>query len=192
LREDTQLELKELQSRLGTTFVVVTHDRAEAMAMADRIAVMDRGRAIQIATPREVYDSPASRFVAAFMGDVNLVPGRLAGQDGADWLVATELARTPFRIRSDCAAPVALGDPVTLAIRPESLVLARDDADPNRIEGELAGLLYLGGSTSCRVRHRSGEILRVSVPGTGTLAELRDGAPVAIGFAPDAAKILLS
>src|SRR5262249_60255715 len=78
LREDTRFELMQLQSELGLTFVIVTHDREEAMMLADRIAVMDHGRIAQVATPAEIYEQPRSCFVAAFIGHVNLIEGGLA------------------------------------------------------------------------------------------------------------------
>src|SRR5450756_302406 len=81
LRESTQLELMELQRRLGMTFVIVTHDQEEAMTVADRIGVMDAGRLEQVATPRELYEAPASRWVAEFVGDVNLFDGQVASRD---------------------------------------------------------------------------------------------------------------
>ena len=79
LREQTQFELMELQARLGTTFIIVTHDQAEAMTLADRIAVMDRGHIVQVATPAEVYERPQSRWVAQFIGDINLIEGGVVG-----------------------------------------------------------------------------------------------------------------
>src|SRR5207253_10001673 len=82
LRESTQLELMELQRRLNMTFIVVTHDQQEAMTMAERIGVMDAGRLEQVATPRELYEAPASRWVAEFVGDVNLFDGEVASLDG--------------------------------------------------------------------------------------------------------------
>src|SRR3712207_1164657 len=77
LREETQFELMDLQVRLGTTFIVVTHDQEEAMTMADRIAVMDRGRLVQVATPGEIYEQPKTRFIAEFVGDVNIFEGKV-------------------------------------------------------------------------------------------------------------------
>ena len=79
LREETQFELMDLQQKLGLTFVIVTHDQEEAMTMADRIAVMDKGEVVQVATPAEIYEAPSSRFVADFIGDVNMFEGKVAG-----------------------------------------------------------------------------------------------------------------
>ena len=83
LRESTQLELMELQRRLGMTFIIVTHDQEEAMTVADRIGVMDAGRLEQVATPRELYEAPASRWIAEFVGDINMFEGQVESRDGA-------------------------------------------------------------------------------------------------------------
>ncbi len=83
LREETQFELMDLQERLGTTFVIVTHDQEEAMTVADRIAVMDHGGIVQVATPAEIYEQPKSRWVAGFIGDINLIEGGVVEADAA-------------------------------------------------------------------------------------------------------------
>jgi putrescine transport system ATP-binding protein len=83
LREETQFELMDLQQTLGLTFVVVTHDQEEAMTMADRIAILDKGEVMQVATPAEVYEAPGSRFVADFVGNINMFEGKVAERDGA-------------------------------------------------------------------------------------------------------------
>jgi putrescine transport system ATP-binding protein len=87
LREETQFELMDLQVRLGTTFIVVTHDQEEAMTMADRMAVMDRGKLVQVGTPGEIYEQPATRFIAEFVGDVNIFEGKVAGREGGLWRI---------------------------------------------------------------------------------------------------------
>src|SRR5580692_7218830 len=89
LRENTQLELIELQRRLGTTFIIVTHDQQEAMTVASRIGVMDAGRLEQVATPRELYEAPASRWIAEFVGDINIFEGSLDSQDAGRMMIAT-------------------------------------------------------------------------------------------------------
>ena len=100
LRESTQLELMELQRRLGMTFIIVTHDQEEAMTMANRIGVMDAGRLEQVATPRELYEAPASRWVAEFVGDVNLFDGEVASREHNRLTVATRGRRRRSRSRS--------------------------------------------------------------------------------------------
>src|ERR1700754_261193 len=116
LRESTQAELTELQRRLGMTFIIVTHDQEEAMTMADRIGVMDNGRLEQVATPRRLYEAPNSRWVAEFVGDVNLFEGQAEPCEGARLSIATKDAGTII-----VAAPL---NPVTkslvsVAVRPE-------------------------------------------------------------------------
>ena len=114
LREDTQAELKALQATLGTTFVMVTHDQGEAMAMADRIAVLESGRVAQVGTPEEVYRRPASRFVAGFLGEVNLFDGTVLAQ--ADGLVQVASA-VPLAVAAG-AEVLSVGDAVAVAVRP--------------------------------------------------------------------------
>src|SRR6266550_217016 len=94
LRESTQLELMELQRRLGMTFIIVTHDQEEAMTMADRIGVMDAGRLEQVATPRELYEAPISRWIAEFVGDVNLFEGQVESREAGRLAVSTRVAGT--------------------------------------------------------------------------------------------------
>jgi putrescine transport system ATP-binding protein len=115
LREDTQIALKDLQARLGTTFVMVTHDQSEAMTMADRIAVMQGGRIVQVACPRELYQRPATRFVAGFVGEVNLIEGRIIGRDPVHRRIETALGM--FVVAAD--EDFAPGEAVTVAVRPE-------------------------------------------------------------------------
>ena len=121
LREETQAELRALQRRLATTFVVVTHDPAEAMTLADRIGVMDRGRLVQVGRPADLYRRPATRFAAGLLGDVNLIPGVL-GAAGSGPHRGIGSAFGPLRARAP-VAPQAEGTAVVLAVRPEHLVL---------------------------------------------------------------------
>ena len=100
LREAMQFELKRIQREVGITFVFVTHDQGEALTMSDRIAVMSDGRVEQIGTPQEIYNSPASLFVAGFIGSANLLPGEVTGRDGDDIVVALNSGNT-IRTRSD-------------------------------------------------------------------------------------------
>jgi putrescine transport system ATP-binding protein len=190
LRESTQAELKDLQARLGTTFVVVTHDQSEAMAIADRIGVMERGRIVQAASPREIYERPANRFVAEFLGHVNLIDGRIAGRDGAGWHVATPLSQIPIAVGAG-PYPAGEGEAVTVAVRPERMTLAPEGVllGPNAFAGEIVDMSFLGATTSYRVRHRSGAVFRVMGTG-GPDASLRRGEPVVASFAPEAAILL--
>ncbi len=132
LREQMQIELKRLQQDTGIAFVVVTHDQEEALTLADRIALLDRGRIVQLASPRELYDRPVNRFAADFIGLMNFIDGNVV-QNGFD---APGLGRLP--------APngVAHG-PAALAIRPERVRLA-DAADGAAIQGQVEGAAFLG------------------------------------------------
>ena len=197
LRESTQAELMELQRRLGMTFIIVTHDQEEAMTMANRIGVMDAGRLQQVATPRELYEAPASRWVAEFVGDVNLFDGEVSLHEQHRLTVAT---------RDGCAIVVAeprepvAGIAVTVAIRPEKVKLSRrgpasDAAHSqviNRLEGVVTDVGYLGGSTVYKVKLDSGAVVRSSVANTARMD--RDtysaGQRVVAWFTPDDCMVL--
>src|SRR6056297_766293 len=128
LREETQFELMDIQIELGTTFIVVTHDQEEAMTMADRIAVMDAGRVVQVATPGEIYEQPASRFVADFVGEINLFEARVEGAretDGALWALRASEGEAAFRV-DDPDATLSPGDAVAVAVRPEKMRVFRE------------------------------------------------------------------
>src|SRR5580704_4351666 len=151
LREETQFELMDLQARLGTTFVIVTHDQEEAMTVADRIAVMDRGRIVQVATPPEIYEQPQTRWVAQFIGDVNLIEGGVVEmKDGV--AIIEDRAGRRFRVAIDPAGgdATAPGARVVIALRPEKLRIsvAPDSAaavGDNAVRGRVLDVGYLGG-----------------------------------------------
>jgi putrescine transport system ATP-binding protein len=174
LRENTQLELMELQRRLGMTFVIVTHDQEEAMTVADRIGVMDAGRLEQVASPRELYEAPASRWVAEFVGDVNIFEGQVETREAGRLLISTRDAGT-----------IAVAEPrqpltrtvVAVAIRPEKVKLSRrgpvSDAVNaraiNRLEGIVTDVGYLGGVTTYKVKLDSGAVVRSSMANTARI-----------------------
>ena len=157
LRESTQLELMELQRRLGMTFIIVTHDQEEAMTMANRIGVMDAGRLEQVATPRELYEAPRSRWVAEFVGDVNLFDGEVASREHNRLMIATRDGGTLSV--AEPRQPVTK-TVVSVAIRPEKVKLSRrgpasDAANAhaiNRLEGVVTDVSYLGGLTVYKVK----------------------------------------
>ncbi|MDQ2953176.1 MAG: ABC transporter ATP-binding protein [Chloroflexota bacterium] len=124
LREQLRLELRALVRRVGITSVYVTHDQAEAMTLADRIAVMERGRIAQLGTPRQIYDEPVSRFVADFVGHANFVPGTVRGVEGGT--VVVDMLGAPHRAAAP--SPLAVGDAVSVMIRPEEIVVLPADA----------------------------------------------------------------
>src|SRR5580658_10472283 len=178
LRESTQLELMELQRRLGLTFIIVTHDQSEAMTVAGRIGVMDAGRLEQVATPRELYEAPRSRWIAEFVGDINLIVGKLETNGEAYPAIARRIA-----IATSEAGTVYVAQPrepltkteLCVAIRPEKVRLSRrapasDDARAiNRLEGVVTDVSYLGGMTSYKVKLDSGAVLRSSMANTARL-----------------------
>ena len=178
LRESTQLELMELQRRLGLTFIIVTHDQQEAMTMAGRIGVMDAGRLEQVATPRELYEAPRSRWIAEFVGDINLIAGKLETNGEAYPAMARRIA-----IATSEAGTVYVAQPrepltkteLCVAIRPEKVRLSRrapasDDVRAiNRLEGVVTDVSYLGGMTSYKVKLDSGAVLRSSMANTARL-----------------------
>jgi len=197
LRESTQLELMELQRRLGMTFIIVTHDQEEAMTMASRIGVMDAGRLEQVATPRELYEAPASRWIAEFVGEVNLFDGQVEPHEGNRVVVATRDAGTIF-----AAEP---RDPVTkatvcVAIRPEKIKLSRRGPASdvvnahaiNRLEGVVSDVSYLGGFTTYKVKLDSGAVLRSSMANTARLDidAYSAGQRVMAWFTPDDCVVL--
>jgi iron(III) transport system ATP-binding protein len=145
LREQMRLELRQLQRDLGITTVYVTHDQVEALAMSNVVAVMSEGRIIQVGTPRDIYERPASRFVADFIGTTNLVPGRASGADGELYRVDT--AHGPLR----CVMPggMAPGSEVLVSIRPEDVSIATRPADGSW-EAVVEQVVFLGEAVDCR------------------------------------------
>ena len=174
LRESTQVELMELQRRLGMTFIIVTHDQEEAMTMADRIGVMDQGRLEQVATPRKLYEAPNSRWVAEFVGDINMLQGEVGPSEAGRLVIATKDAGTIVAVAPLEPVKKAL---VSVAIRPEKIKLSRrapasDTANThtiNRLEGIVIDVSYLGGFTTYKVRLDSGAVLRSSMANTARL-----------------------
>jgi spermidine/putrescine transport system ATP-binding protein len=160
LRKEMQLELKELQQRTGTTFVYVTHDQEEAMTMSDRIAVMHNGVVEQLATPRELYQRPASAFVAGFIGTSNLIELRVDRREDA--VLAMDLGNGE-RILAVDAAGGHDGAMATITVRPEWIKLANGAADDNAcyVGGTVVDVVYLGSITQLIVLLRTGERLTV-------------------------------
>jgi len=163
LREQTQFELMNIQAKVGVTFVVVTHDQEEAMALSTRIAVMDRGSVMQIGTPTDVYEFPNCRFTADFVGSINLFDGVVTSLEGGVVTVAVEGLERAIVV--DQPVSVTVGTPVAVAVRPEKVVIGRDPpADPghNAAEGQVLDLGYFGDRSLYRVRLPSGRIVLVS------------------------------
>jgi len=171
LRQQTQFELMRIQEKVGITFVLVTHDQEEAMTMASRIAVMDRGRIAQVGTPNEIYEYPNSRFVADFIGSVNMFEGRLV-EDAPDHVViaAPALGGTIYVDHGVAAAP---GATVWVAIRPEQVRIGR--AQPasmhNFARGMVRDIGYLGDVSTYHIELPSGATMQATMPNLARLAE---------------------
>ncbi|MGB8397955.1 ABC transporter ATP-binding protein, partial [Bradyrhizobium sp.] len=197
LRESTQIELMELQRRLGMTFIIVTHDQEEAMTMAGRIGVMDAGRLQQVATPRELYEAPQSRWVAEFVGDINLFDGQVVSSEHGRLTVSTRDAGTLAVAEPE---PPVAREIISVAIRPEKLKLSRrgpvsDAASAqaiNRLEGVVTDVGYLGGLTTYKVKLDTGAVVRASMANTARLDRdaLSAGQRVVAWFTPDDCVVL--
>ncbi|HEX9707808.1 MAG TPA: ABC transporter ATP-binding protein [Steroidobacteraceae bacterium] len=173
LREHTQFELANLQYQLGTTFVVVTHDQDEAMTLASRIAVMTEGRIAQIGTPAEVYEYPANRYVAGFVGNINLIEGRVTGAANGRLTLRSDALEAELAVA--CDDPAAVSGEVSVAVRPEKITISRqapNGGDRNVLKGVVWDLGYFGDQSLYRVRTKSGAILQVSAQNLRRSAKL--------------------
>jgi iron(III) transport system ATP-binding protein len=187
LRERMRWELKDLQRRTGITFVYVTHDQAEAMALSDRIAVLHGGALLQDGAPREVYSHPASREVADFMGLVNLLPGRVVDTLAEGCLVSVAGVES---IRLQGSPALRSGAAVQVAIRPESLRLAPDATGAGTgagvLHGKVADLTFLGNVVDCHVVLDDGTRIRVQAAPD---VLLQVGQTLRIAYDPDACTV---
>jgi putrescine transport system ATP-binding protein len=161
LREQTQFELMNIQYQVGVTFIVVTHDQEEAMALSTRIAVMNRGRIVQTGTPTDIYEYPNCRFSADFIGSINLFEGTVDSAADGRVTVATEQAG-PLVVAH--AGPVAPGTPVSVAVRPEKIAIGREPplGAANMLQGMVYDLGYFGDRSLFRVRLGNGRLVSVS------------------------------
>ena len=172
LREETQFELMALQEDLKMTFLIVTHDQEEAMTVANRIAVMDKGQLVQVATPAEIYEAPNSRFVADFIGDVNLIEAEVIGktQDG------TRLKTTvdQVQIETEQTTGAQAGEIVWYAVRPEKMRIAHGRPEPgsvNQIGGQVWDIAYLGDISIIHSKSASGESFRATMANVSRVVE---------------------
>jgi putrescine transport system ATP-binding protein len=181
LRADTQFELMELQRRLGTTFVIVTHDQEEAMIVADRIAVMNKGRLAQVAPPAEIYERPSSRWVADFIGEVTLIEGRLGAQR-----TTIETSLGPLRI--PVGAGLKPGTEVVLALRPEKLALGaeRPAGEVNAVAGAVFEVGYRGNASIYKVRLADRSLIKVSLANVSGRPPFAADDPVWVSWPADA------
>src|SRR5499427_2610151 len=191
LRAETQFELMELQARLGTAFVIVTHDQEEAMTVARRMAVMDRGHIVQVGTPAEVYEQPNSRYVASFVGDANLIEGRLASTGPYGSLIDSAAGA---RLATSQRVEAAVGATVWVALRPEKLRVATAPllASENCVAGRVAEIAYLGNVSVYKVRLDNGFIMKAQLPNLTRVVERPIGTNdrVWLSWTPDAGVVL--
>ncbi len=172
LREHTQFELISLQDKLGVTFIVVTHDQEEAMTLASRIGVMNHGEIVQAGTPSEIYEFPSSRFVADFVGSVNMFEGKLI-EDEPDYVrIRSPEIDAPIYVSHGISAPP--GAVVWAALRPEKIfmsVAAPEGGADNVVRGTVQDIAYLGDLSIYLVKLPTGKVVRVTQPNTSRHAE---------------------
>jgi spermidine/putrescine transport system ATP-binding protein len=153
-----QLELKTLQREVGITFIYVTHDQEEALTMSDRIAVMHKGVVLQIGKPQEIYERPASKYVADFIGETNFIDGVVKKQNGSTVEVEIEGAGV---VCIESSRTFTNGQQVSVAVRPEKLRLNTEIPDGNNLRGRVEDVIYIGTDTHYGVRFGSGQKVRV-------------------------------
>jgi len=193
LREDTRFELMELQERLGLTFIVVTHDQEEAMTVADRIAVMNAGRIAQLGPPAEVYEQPVSRWVAEFIGDINLLEGKVAETTAGHTVVTLA---DGGRLRVSQAVAAKPGATVWVALRPEKVEIAAKeaaDAGENCLAGRVDDIGYLGDMSVYKVTLDNGLKMKAATANRTRLIQrpIGWGDRVRLSFAPEAGVVLV-
>jgi putrescine transport system ATP-binding protein len=191
LRGETQFELMHLRQQLGLTFLIVTHDQEEAMTVADRIGVMDQGRLVQVATPPEIYEQPNSRWVADFIGDVNLIEGRVVeAVVGA----ATIMSRDAGALHAAAPSDAKPGDTVWVAVRPEKMRISQEPpaAAANCVAGQVWDIGYLGDVSIYKVRLDNGFVMKAAAANMTRLIERPFGFDerVWLSWAPDAGVVL--
>jgi spermidine/putrescine transport system ATP-binding protein len=186
IRRQLRVELKALQEEVGTTFIFVTHDQEEALSMSDRIAVMHEGRVDQVGTPREIYEGPATLFVADFLGVANVMDVEVMTSDGH----GCRLRVGERELWAEC--DFAGTGVASAVVRPERLrVLPHDQTGENHIPGMIDRTIYVGSNLQVMVRLANGGLLQASVPNDGVdLGSHEQGAPVSVHVPPDALRIL--
>ncbi|EKF59003.1 spermidine/putrescine ABC transporter ATPase [Agrobacterium albertimagni AOL15] len=195
LREETQFELMDIQTKLGLTFLIVTHDQEEAMTVSDRIAVMDKGILVQVATPAEIYEAPNSRYVADFIGDINILEARVEAKEsqGSEDLVRIDSDGVKITVEQTCEANK--GDAVAFAIRPEKVRISTtqpEGAVANALHGEVWDIGYLGDFSVFIVRLDDGRMFRAAQANVARLVDrpITFGDMVWLSWSADAGLVL--
>ncbi len=188
LRRELQVELGALQKQVGITFLYVTHDQEEALTMSDRLAVMSRGRIVQLGAPAEVYNEPADAYVADFLGVSNLMDAQV--EPGPSGQGCCRLRLGEFRLEARAGSLDATGG-VKLAIRPERLHLhPYGEAGANRVPGMVERMVFIGSITYVHVRLATGEALQALVRNDGSTLPYSQGTAVSIALPADALRVL--
>lgn len=195
LREQTQFELMTIQEELGITFVIVTHDQEEAMTMSSRIAVMDLGELAQVATPAEIYEYPNSRYVAGFIGDVNIIEGVICEQSPQFTLV--ESYETNSKLICNQGVGARPGSQAWVAIRPEKLDISIEppqNININFMQGEVWDIAYIGDMSIYHVKLLTGKMMMASEVNRSRLIErrIKHEDQVYLSFSPDSGIVLIS
>ena len=190
LRARTQLELARLQRRVGITFILVTHDQEEAMTLSSRIAVMRAGRVVQVDTPRMLYERPASRYVAEFVGTANLFEGKVLGVAGGLIRVAT--SEGDMLVAADGTSP-ATGARVAVVVRPEKFRLGPVSAGArhNRVSGRVREVAYFGDHTVYRLQTAAGSAVRLARAHGDAAPPLAMDAAVEAWWPPESGVVLV-
>jgi spermidine/putrescine transport system ATP-binding protein len=189
LREAMQIELKRIQREVGISFIFVTHDQGEALTMSDRIAVMSQGHVEQIGTPQDIYRSPASLFVAGFIGSANLLPGTVQSHDGADAVVALKAGST-IRVAGQAGAH-AIGAHVSVMLRPERLQPSEHvDSQGQSLHGTLTDLVFQGATARMIVRLADGTELTCLADSSARMPQIAVGATINVSWGVDCGYIL--
>jgi putrescine transport system ATP-binding protein len=174
LRENTQFELINIQKRLGVTFIVVTHDQEEAMTLSSRMGVMNHGKIAQVGTPAAIYESPTTKFVADFIGSVNMFEGRVLDEGSGSLRIQSEELGCVVAV--DRSVNCARGATVWTAVRPEKINISRDPeqgSTENVVRGTVKEIAYMGDVSIYHVQIDSGKIVRVTLPNIMRDAEHR-------------------
>jgi putrescine transport system ATP-binding protein len=174
LRAETRLELIGIQERIGTTFLVVTHDQEEALSMASRVGVMNRGRLVQTGAPSEIYERPNSRFVADFVGEINLFEGELTAEINSLALAVAGLEK-PVSLPPP-GPNLPIGAAVTVAVRPEKMRMYRASPTGFAVPVTVSSVVYMGGGSIIHLLTGGGRTLKAYLSGTAAASFARDEA----------------
>jgi putrescine transport system ATP-binding protein len=195
LREETQRQLVAIQKEIGTTFIMVTHDQEEAMSIATRIGVMDQAKLVQVEAPREMYERPANKMIAGFIGQVNLFEGKVKGIGKAQKIISVDTGGTLETLEK---TKLEDGQTIWVAVRPERVLLktkpkGRAAKAANKASGQLTDIMYLGGITHIQVTLDSGHPVRITISEhwDEDEAKLKLGDAVEVSFEKRAARLLV-